>query len=302
MDDPTSPKPNLLPVAKESDRPRGMSVAAQRVLFLLIGIGVGSVIVLGGLYLLRPPRVVYRTPPVKETPAVQSPPPLSNPQSLSESKPGVQPPKADAAKPGLGMPPFNPFDGSIASAMPPKEITGHIEPGPPPVLPNPSAGDTPPASQDVGPPKGLLLTVRLDVSDPDAAVKSLQALAARESGTAIQFDETASKSDAEGVVIFVPATKAEEAEKALATVGSVVATDRWTGSSGDRLDRIEANAQETLSALNLHRQELLVKYFEDAPQIKNIDEDSGRIKKCLAALHGQKSGPGIAVFKIKFLS
>ena len=67
------------------------------------------------------------------------------------------------------------------------------------------------------------------------------------------------------------------------------------------MDRVEGAAQERLSELNLRRQELLVKYYEDAPQIKQIDEDTKRIQKSLGAFRSRRTDSSAAVIVVKFV-
>ncbi len=178
--------------------------------------------------------------------------------------------------------------------MPPQEITGHIPP-------NPVGDQTSIQPTPDQPPKALLVTIRVNVGDPTQAVKAAEAVASKEGGNAIRYDDSALRAEPEGVILFVPAPKADQVEKELGSLGSVVVSEKWSGAAGERIDRIERDANDRLSALHVQRQELLIKFFEDAPPIKHIDEDSDRITKSLAALRAQKQGATIAVFKLKFL-
>lgn len=282
---------------------------AERVAFLVIGLVIGGVVVTIALRSRQPDsRVVYQAPPATAPQTSPTQPP--DPKTPADVKTTTPAPPTETSKPPAetkptGIQPFNPFDGSLATPMPPKEINGHITAGPGVRLPAVGDGSPSTATPEVADhptPKGLLVTLRLDVADTNATVGALQALASREGGSAIRFDETAGKPDAEGAVIFVPAAKADEAEKAIGAIGGVVVSDRWTGSTSDRLDRIEQAAVDHLSDLHVKRQELLIKYFDDAPQIKHIDEDTDRITKCIAVLRSQKQDANVAVIKIRFLS
>ncbi|HWA83795.1 MAG TPA: hypothetical protein VG820_10195 [Fimbriimonadaceae bacterium] len=316
MGEPTPPLA-IYPAPKKPRPPKGgSSDGVQRALFLMVGLIIGGTAV-GLVFLSRhsEPKIVYQAP-AGSSPPVQSllqQPKTGEPSDLPHTPPANQAakPPADAAKAPAnskppGIQPFNPFDGSLAAPMPAKEIDGHITAGPGVRLPAISEGGPsgagPVAAEAPPTPKGLLLTVRLDVADTNAAVKALQAVASKEGGSAIQFDELAAKPDAEGAVIFVPAAKAGEAEKEIGAVGNVIVSDRWSGPSSDRLDRIEQTAVDHLSDLRVQRQELLIKYFDDAPQIKHIDEDTDRINKCLAALRARRPGADVAVIKVRFLT
>jgi hypothetical protein len=295
----------IYPAPKKKRPPKtGMSLSAQKALFLVAGLAVGGGMVLATLYFAGRPaeKIVYRSP-AQNSPAKPNLN-LTDPALNSTAAPPTADKGAEsgAVKPGADMPPFNPFDGSLASSMPPREINGHITAGPAPSIPDhsvPPAGAPKPPEPTV--PKGLLVMMRLEVGDPNAAVGSLRGLAAKFGGSAIQFDEVASKPEAEGAILFVPAAKADQAEKELARVGGVVVRDAWNGNSADRLDRVEKFAQDRLSDLRVQRQELLVKFFEDAPQVKHIDEDTERINKSIAGLRARKAGSDVAVFKIKFM-
>lgn len=331
MDEQTPPPLAIYPAPKKPKQPKpAMPEGTQRALFLIAGLAIGGVAVYGAVRIASHQKepLAYRTqqsaltqssnpgtsqagtsqPGISQSGAIQGSPNPGAPTNKEAPAPGTNPGKTgDSGSIGDGgsLPPYNPFAGDIGSSMPPKEIGGHL-PSNSGTTTHASGGTTnsqgPSTINEAPTPKGLLVTVRLDVGDPNSAVKALDSVASKLGGAAIQYDESAAKLDAEGAIVFVPVVKADEAEKALASVGSVVATDKWNGSTGDRLDKIEQNAQNRLSDLHLQRQELLIKYFEDAPQIKHIDEDSDRINKCLAALRSRKPGPNTAVFKIRFLS
>jgi hypothetical protein len=254
----------------------------------------------------RPAQTSYVQVPMKDLapPSSSSTPDPKNDPDPAKKEGGEVPKAEESAKWDPSKQPFNPFDVSLGSTTPPKEISGHIEPGPMTAAPKP--GEAKPAPrvdpQETPTPKGLLVAMRLAISDPEAAVKALQGIASKVGGAAIQFDEMASKPDPEGAIVFVPGDKYDEVAKLIESVGSIVVSDRWTGSSLDRIDRIERSAQDRLSDLRIQRQELLIKYFEDAPQVKHVDEDSARISKCVAAVRARKPGPNVAVIKIKFLT
>jgi|GEM_PF-5909875 len=314
--------PDMTPISVPDEIPVSPGGSSQRGLFLLFGVMLGAAVVLVTLHFAQPtPGKVAELTGTSPSAPIQTSHP-NGPPSTQPSSPGPQtsaPPQpanpkpsgpggtaggtpATQSKPGTNAQPFNPFDGSISQTMPPKEISGHITPGAEVTLPNPGdAANITPAPPIESPPKSLLVTIRLDVADPSQAIKDIQAIAAKVSGTAIQFDESATKLDPEGAILFVPAAKEADAEKLVGTVGSLVVSDNWTGPATDRLDKMEEDANNRLSQLHVRRQELLVKYFEDAPQIKHIDEDSDRITKCLASLRAQKPGANTAVIKIKFM-
>jgi hypothetical protein len=282
-----------------------MSPAVQRALFLLGGVAIGGALVMATLrFAKNEPQVSYaRVPLANSNVPNRTAPPIDKKEPHAGTR-ATEPKKDEDAKWDPTKQPFNPFDVRIGPPMPAKEITGHIEQGP---MDSKTPGGNQKPSSPVDPPetvtpKGLLVTMRLDVGDPDAAVKALQGIASKVGGSAIRFDESAANSDAEGAIVFVSTDKCEEAAKLIESVGSIVVSDKWTGSSLDRIDRIERLAADRLSDLRMKRQELLIKYFEDAPEVKHLDEDVDRISKCVAALRARKPGPNTAVIKIKFLT
>lgn len=289
----------ILPSTRKAPVPANV----QRGFFVLGGIVIGAGIVLATLAFMRPepPRVIYRSQPAGEPQAmIQTPVPNGNTpdpaKKVDSAKPGATPTEQGAVQP------YNPFAGNIGGSFEAAPEPGRVSSR----IPSRFSFNTEAAPRQVpeepqSAVRGLLVTVRLDVSDPDGAVRELQGLAGKAGGLAIEFDETAVKESAEGAILFVPATRADEVEKALGSVGGVVATDHWNGSSSNRIDRVESNAQDRISDLHLKRQELLVKYTEDAPQIKHIDEDTDRINKSLGSFRSNRPGMGTAVFKIRFL-
>ncbi len=289
MENPITPLPKRQPLPAH----------VQRSFFVLGGIAIGAAIVLATLAFVRPepPKVIYRPQPQGQLQPMM--------QGASPSADLTKPTEAKKLADEAAVQPYNPFAGNIGG--------GNYETAPgsgreiarfPRAYSFSSGGSDPAPKQTPEEPasvKGLLVTVRLDVSDPDGAVRELQGIAGKAGGLAIQFDEVAVKETAEGAIMLVPATRAAEVEKALSSVGGVVASDHWNGSASNRIDRVESSAQDRISDLHLKRQELLVKYLEDAPQIKHIDEDTDRITKSLNNFRTNRPALGTAVFKIKFL-
>lgn len=290
---PIVPVPDPVPASPR----RSANLGLQRALLVALGAIVGAALVLAGLYFARrPERVVYRERPVPSatTPAAATPGPTPADKAASPGPTGPDAPPATTPDKAPSNPP---------KAAPPKGMAGQIGSAPlvvdPGSLPDHAPLVVSPEHDDPAP-RGLLLTIRLEVSDPDSAFGALQALAAKNGGTAIRFDENATKSETEGAILLVPAASAESARKGLASIGTVVVSDSWTGPSATRLDRIEADAEARLRELRIQRQELLVRYFEDAPQVRHVDEDAGRISKSLAALHARKPEASTAIIKIRF--
>ena len=294
------------------------------IIFLVAGVVLGGALVLAAVKATNggsDRRLASNTPLQSAKPQVIPNEPVPAPGASNVEpgpKPGASQPEkklTDKEKELLaGGGAYNPFEGNISVGPPASEMSGHIDSsGPPPVGPgsngsmktmgNKPFGDDPkvPNPDEETVPRGYLAIIRLDVENPETAVSAIRGVASKVGGAAIQFDETAKRLEPEGAILFVPLAKAEAAQRLLGSVGSVVVSDTWNGSSGARLDKIESEAQSQLSDLRIKRQELLVKYFEDAPQIKHIDEDTERINKCIGALRAQKPGPATAVFKIKFL-
>lgn len=310
-------EPTLLPVLEKKKKPPKKTVDGQRLWFLVVGVVLGSGVVLATVGLMGQPkeRIVYRSDPAQQSAPVINPkttapaqlpdwantatPPATKPapdKSTETPKGPAVPTTGAPSGPDKSMHPFNPLSGGFSMSMPPKEITGEITP-----TTHPGAANTEITPDETSAPRGLLVTMRLGVGDPNSALRAMQAIAAKAGGSAIEFDESATKDDPEGALLFVPAAKATETEKQIGSAGSLIASDSWNGSSSDRLDRIEVTAQNHISDLHVQKQELLVKYFEDAPQIKRIDEMTDRISKSLTSLRGRKPGAATAVFKVKFV-
>lgn len=298
-------------------KPRDPNKGTSPIVFLIAGLVIGGALVLAAVKMTGQGSNPVATHLVSgkdsgKPDVVPNEPTPNAPLGDPKRDAGAKDPKdAGDPKPGTEEPPYNPFEGSIGVNPPPSEMSGTVDSGRPPAMPpkaikqmgkEPFGGNTKPVDPpETTTPRGYLAVIRLDVENPESAVSAIQGVASKVGGSAIQFDETAKRVEPEGAILFVPLSKAEEAQKLLGGVGSVVVSDTWNGSSGARLDRIENEAQNQLSDLRIKRQELLVKYFEDAPQIKHIDEDADRINKCLAALRSRRPGPDTAVFKIKFL-
>lgn len=296
---------------RESEYKRGMSPTLAKGLFLLGGVGVGAAIVLFTLSMAAPsiptPKVV-----VREVPGPSQPVSTKPKEEESETKaPAVTTDnieiKPDGAK-GVGTgsaEAFNPFGGSIAS-LPAKDISGSLPrgtaAGPPSTQTSPTAPKLVTPSPQADPPDNLLVIVRLDVGSGEGALSSLRGIASKHKGAAIQFDESASGDDPQGAVIVVPASEAAKVEADLNAAGSVSGLDHWNGSSVARAGRVEGNALDRISDLHLKKQQLQEKYFDDAPQIVQIDEEVSRIEASLSRFRAQRPGSKMAVFKISFVS
>lgn len=277
------------------------NLGLQRALFLLLGVALGGALVLGTLAWARreSPRVVDRRPAATVEPnlprghenAIQNPA-TPKPTAQDGNLPkGGAPVAAGIPKPGAAKkPPVKQISGTIPDA-PLAPGTSPFNPGP--IFVSPDEKETP---------KATLVDVRLTVSDGDKAFSQAQVVAAKAGGVAIQFDEHASEGPATGALLFVPQNRLADAEKALSGVGSIVIKDRWSGTNADRLDRLQATAESAVSDLRVRRQELLVKYLEDAPQVTLVDQEIERIQRSLSALRAQKASAGTAIVKLKFLS
>lgn len=284
------------------------NLGLQRALFLLLGVALGGGLVLGTLAWARreAPRVADRRPPATVEPNL----PRGHENAVQNSVPPK--PTADDGAPPKGATPLaakpnpgneGPGNAGPGKAPPPKQISGTIPDAPL------SSGTSPfnPGPIFVSPdekasPKTTLVDVRLSVSDGDKALSQAQVVAAKAGGVAIQFDEHASEGPATGALLFVPQNRLADAEKALGGVGSIVIKDHWSGTNADRLDRLQGAAESAVSDLRVRRQELLVKYLEDAPQVTLVDQEIERIQRSLSALRAQKASAGTAILKLKFLS
>lgn len=275
------------------------NLGLQRALFLLLGVALGGGLVLGTLAWARreTPRVADNRPPAATVepnlPRGDHRGPSQNPTPPKPTAQDGTLPKGAAAGTAKSNPPKKPPVKQISGTIPDAPAAGTSPFNPGPIFVSPDEKESP---------KTTLVDVRLSVSDGDKALSLAQVVAAKAGGVAIQFDENASEGPATGALLFVPQNRLADAEKALGGVGSIVIKDHWSGTNADRLDRLQGTAESAVSDLRVRRQELLVKYLDDAPQVTLVDQEIERIQRSLSALRAQKASPGTAIVKLKFLS
>lgn len=246
---------------------------------------------LGGMVLLGPrpgssqlPTTPPTNPPVQSSASV--PTVTKKPEAKPEETKATDETKPDAGKPvatnsaspsGADTSPANPFAGTITGTLP-----GPDTPILPDIRPGSSLGTSQPP---VAPAKATLLTISR--ARTSSAKADIVAVAKGLGGSSHSFAEADPHGGTriEGVILFVPASKLDEA---LAKVGGSV-DGRWSGPATDREDQLIQPYKDRIDALEAKKSELLVKYLEDAPEVREIQDAIDSLTKTMAQLHPDKS-------------
>jgi hypothetical protein len=192
------------------------------------------------------------------------------------------------AKPGpspgpMGNPMPRPMQGTITGPVTPlpnvvSPIHPNVEGGP---------GSQPVASEDVG-----LVTMALTTgeNEVDGTLGRVSSVASRFGGRAAKFTELAEKKegDKSAILVVVPADKKDGALSALKALGAT-RSDDWNGTPQERQNLIEERLVLTLHDLQREKEKLLVKYFDDAGPVKDMDD---RIEDARKQLRAVRVGKG----------
>lgn len=255
---------------------KGWQFPVLFVLCVLAGVGLG----IGGLRVYsslsaKPQAALRRLPPVAPqaqppapTPAAtqpQSPPlPAKPPAGVAGAKQETKPEATGGPKPQ--NPPVNPF-GGLVGVLPDKGL------GMLPAISQPEAAKPPP------PPEEWRL-VELSMPGDDAQKVAGIAKQFSASTKAVTEFQGERHTPVDGLLLFVPPGKTQPLLTALTGVGATVAFD-WKGGSADRQRVLTEKSATLLRDLQRKRQELLVRYFEDAIPVRDLDDQIAAVTAAL---------------------
>ncbi len=199
---------------------------------------------------------------------------------------------------GTSSKPSGPAGSPATTNVP--AMPGQINPNPGiggPIISHPAT--TPPAQQSkpmpVGPPAAVsegvgqvaLVSVVEEVGRAEQARTQLSGIAKNFGGSSRRFmsQRDVKERTPEGLLVLIPPSQLEKFLQAVKKVGPVVAKTTWTGTPGDRQEKLTSAARERLFDLEKRKSALMVKYYEDAPEVKDIQEQIDGITAMINALH-----------------
>lgn len=255
------------------------------------GLAVGLALVLVFLKLARversPASVSARQPVASAAPTAQAP--QATQAVTSDAKPPTDQPKE--------VPPLDPI-GTGKSIVP---IGGKIPAVPPPSIPPVATTKLPSAAPPavVAPaPSQLVIGLVRGIAAPDLESRA-RALAAALGGTARAYQRSVGKGDPDsGVIMLVPPAKLEEALTKLRSSLKFEEGESWEGTPGARASRLTASIRTAIADLGVKRSELLIRYYEDAPSVKAIDEQIESARASLASLRLGSETDRFAVIQV----
>lgn len=226
--------------------------------------------------LFPPLDLTWMVPPEAATP---SPAPAPAPGPVAGG-PGVTPPR------GGGVP--SPLRGQIDAP------TGGFAPMRPTVLPDIN-GSQPSVAEPVEVP---MVTLTFSVGDGAAAASSVIGIARNYGGVGVPVTEVLDRRTRNGCLVYVPQDRLDAFLGNLNGVGSLMERVRWRGSEGERRARLASEAERRLDDLQADRKNLLIKYLDDAPEVKEIDEQIALQRKAISALRLRAPGPKMVAVRV----
>lgn len=218
--------------------------------------------------------------PGSEKPATDAQAEKDTPQAKDKGadKPSAKPVGLSGA---MAEPPMNPlgggtFDISREGGLPAPGAPGTL----PAVSPDPLPG----------------LTVSGSGGDGAGAV--LSAIAKKLGGGLRKYTEyTGRDKAATGYVVWVPEKNGRTFLDKLKSARGIDISDEQEGSSESRNRIMTEGLRSALAKLTKQRADLLIKYYEDAPAVKEVDNQIAEVNKSMASLRAP--GAGYAVAKIE---
>lgn len=266
------------------------------------GLVVGSVVVFAAMR-NQAPKTVLPT----DAPAVAAKPPATLPDPL------------DAA------PREEPVDPAAAAATdpaaPPEEVPNSAAPNQaPPTIPPPTSqingtlgpqgaipkGTDPliPPTPDVNLREPEVRLVRLNVytADPERSQSDLAAALKPLGGQVRTFADfgNPSHTPSAGMLVLLPDAGVEKLVNLVHSQNGNVAEQSWLTTIASRQARLEDDVQAALFDFKAQRQSLLVKYFEDATPVKEVDEAIAKIEDSIQKLRIPSKSQNLAAVKITF--
>lgn len=163
----------------------------------------------------------------------------------------------------------------------------------------PAVGAQSPVVQPLG---SVLETVVMHREQFDAVQARMSSFARDAGGSARAFVlyQVGQPQQPRGLLVMIPNDRLEEAFMELVRLGSIVERDSWQGSAAARRTRLASGLLDQRDELEKRRQELLVRWLEDAEPVKRVDDELAEVRRSLAEVElGRETDP-LAVIKLTF--
>jgi hypothetical protein len=240
--------------------------------------------------------VSEKTPPSADSkPSPAGPPPTENPAAPSNSAEranGVEDPQkvghqqSHRENPSSSTTPVVPDLSTLAGNIPPLPAVS-APPATPSALPETPASD---------PMSGLYVTG----SFPESAEGTIANIAHKLGGGIRPFQEYLARGKTvDGYLVWVPDRNAKTFLEALQNASGIDVTDQMQASPGQINRQVSEASRNELERLQTQRAELTARYFDDAPAVKDLDDQIEKVNKSIASMKTPGRGFAVAKFEVE---
>lgn len=160
---------------------------------------------------------------------------------------------------------------------------------------------SPPAPSQAAPDVRLVL---ISISDRNSPLgkSELVELANGAAATVRSYSEFGGPelTEREGVLVLIPEKRLAELLDSIKKLEPGASEVIWKGPSEVRQSRLTGEIELQISELKVKRQQLLIRYLEEAPQVVDIDEALERARQSLAKLRIENGLSGMAAVRVTF--
>ena len=280
---------------------------ARHALWMAAGMVVGGAVVFGVLRFLGSgsPGPSSSAPPVltQEVPKA----PAASPEEKAEPGPKIE---GDPASLFASLFPFFQFasgelqPSQVTTLGPPSPLTGEIRGSTSEQLEGDPMGlqpVSPPAPSQAAPDVRLVL---ISISDRNSPLgkSELEDIVNGAAASVRSYSEFGGPelTEREGVLVLIPEKRVADLLASIKKLEPGASEVSWKGPSEARQSRLIGEIELQIIELKAKRQQLLIRYLEEAPQVVDIDEALVRAKQSLAKLRIEKELTGMAAVRVTF--
>ena len=234
-------------------------------------------------------------------PAASQPAPDLKAPATTEPAPATE--ETIGETPTAGTPNAQPPPSASAPVLPPpSELHGAAPTGPLPTRGGTNPFQPPTPDAVIRAPEVRLVRLNVYTSGGDSARSELESFAQSLGAETRSFTDFGNleREPAEGLLILVQDKHVEETVKFVQSRNSNVAEQSWRVTPQLRQSRLEDETQAALFALKARRQQLLIKYLDDADPVRDVEEAISKAEATLRRLRIAEAEQSLAAIKVTF--